>query len=103
MTALAARPESLGVGADLVARVDRATSGLSAGRPVVVVDTELENRGELIFAASKTTPELLAWVVGKTSGYVSAALTAGDCAPLAVPAPDAVDARGAGALSSFDR
>jgi 3,4-dihydroxy 2-butanone 4-phosphate synthase / GTP cyclohydrolase II len=51
--------------------IERALSDLAAGRPVVVVDDEdRENEGDLIFAASAATPELLAFTVRHTSGVV---------------------------------
>ena len=38
--------------------VERAIADIAAGRPVVVVDdANRENEGDIIFAASKTTPE----------------------------------------------
>ncbi|MEQ4209586.1 bifunctional 3,4-dihydroxy-2-butanone-4-phosphate synthase/GTP cyclohydrolase II [Actinopolymorpha sp. B17G11] len=51
--------------------IDRAVSDLAADRPVVVVDdADRENEGDLIFAASSATPELLAFTVRHTSGVV---------------------------------
>lgn len=51
--------------------VERALADIAAGRPVVVVDdAERENEGDLIFAASKATPELLAFMVRHTSGVI---------------------------------
>ena len=66
--------------------VERAVADIAAGRPVVVVDDEdRENEGDLIFAAEKATPELLAFMVRYTSGYVCVALTEADCARLDLP------------------
>ncbi|WP_017975963.1 bifunctional 3,4-dihydroxy-2-butanone-4-phosphate synthase/GTP cyclohydrolase II [Actinopolyspora halophila] len=68
------------------ADIDRALADIAAGRPVVVVDDEdRENEGDLIFAAEKATPELLAFMVRYTSGYVCAALTGQDCDRLDLP------------------
>jgi 3,4-dihydroxy 2-butanone 4-phosphate synthase/GTP cyclohydrolase II len=56
--------------------VERAIADIAAGRAVVVVDDEdRENEGDLIFAAEKATPELVAFMVRYTSGYL--------CVPLA--------------------
>jgi 3,4-dihydroxy 2-butanone 4-phosphate synthase/GTP cyclohydrolase II len=67
-------------------RIDRAVADIAAGRPVVVVDDEdRENEGDLIFAAEKATPELLAFMVRYTSGYVCVSLTGPDCDRLDLP------------------
>jgi len=51
--------------------VDRAIKDIAAGRPVLVVDDEnRENEGDIIFAASKATPELLAFMIRYTSGVI---------------------------------
>jgi len=53
--------------------VQRAIDEIALGRPVVVVDDEdRENEGDLTFAASLATPELMALLVRHTSGYVCA-------------------------------
>jgi 3,4-dihydroxy 2-butanone 4-phosphate synthase/GTP cyclohydrolase II len=66
--------------------IDRALADIAAGRPVVVVDDEdRENEGDLIFAASKATPELLAFMVRYSSGYVCVALEDADCQRLNLP------------------
>ncbi|WP_167121434.1 bifunctional 3,4-dihydroxy-2-butanone-4-phosphate synthase/GTP cyclohydrolase II [Amycolatopsis viridis] len=68
------------------AGIEKAIADIAAGRPVVVVDDEdRENEGDLIFAAEKATPELLAFMVRYTSGYVCVALTEGDCNRLDLP------------------
>jgi 3,4-dihydroxy 2-butanone 4-phosphate synthase / GTP cyclohydrolase II len=52
-------------------RVEEALTQLRAGRPVVVVDDEdRENEGDLIFAAGKATPELMAFTIRHTSGVI---------------------------------
>ncbi|WP_053721415.1 bifunctional 3,4-dihydroxy-2-butanone-4-phosphate synthase/GTP cyclohydrolase II [Saccharothrix sp. NRRL B-16348] len=66
--------------------IERAIADIAAGRPVVVVDDEdRENEGDLIFAAEKATPELLAFMVRYTSGYVCVSLTESDCDRLDLP------------------
>ncbi|MGH3491330.1 MAG: 3,4-dihydroxy-2-butanone-4-phosphate synthase, partial [Actinopolymorphaceae bacterium] len=47
--------------------IGRAVGELAAGRAVVVVDdADRENEGDLIFAASAATPELLAFTIRHT-------------------------------------
>jgi 3,4-dihydroxy 2-butanone 4-phosphate synthase/GTP cyclohydrolase II len=66
--------------------IDRAIADVAAGRPVVVLDDEgRENEGDLIFAADLATPELLAFTVRHTSGFVCVALTEADAARLDLP------------------
>ena len=68
------------------AEIERAIKDIAAGRPVVVVDDEdRENEGDLIFAAEKATPELLAFMVRYTSGYICVPLTEPDCDRLDLP------------------
>src|SRR5437899_6460757 len=56
--------------------IERAVASIADGRPVVVVDDEdRENEGDLIFAAEKATPELLAFMVRYTSGYICVPVT----------------------------
>ncbi len=51
--------------------VERAIADIAAGRAVVVVDDEgRENEGDLIFAASKATPELMAFTIRHSSGVI---------------------------------
>jgi 3,4-dihydroxy 2-butanone 4-phosphate synthase / GTP cyclohydrolase II len=53
--------------------VNRAIEDIASGRPVVVVDDEnRENEGDIIFAASKATPELMAFTIRHTSGVICA-------------------------------
>ena len=64
--------------------VERAIADIAAGRPVIVVDDEdRENEGDLIFAAEKATPELVAFMVRYTSGYI--------CVPLPEEEADRLD------------
>lgn len=66
--------------------VDRALADIAAGKAVVVVDDEArENEGDLIFAAEKATPELVAFMIRYTSGYICVPLTGGDCDRLGLP------------------
>jgi 3,4-dihydroxy 2-butanone 4-phosphate synthase/GTP cyclohydrolase II len=51
--------------------VEEAVADIAAGRPVVVVDDEdRENEGDIIFAASKATPELMAFTIRHSSGVI---------------------------------
>ncbi|GAA1911294.1 bifunctional 3,4-dihydroxy-2-butanone-4-phosphate synthase/GTP cyclohydrolase II [Nocardioides marmoribigeumensis] len=51
--------------------VEEAIADIAAGRAVVVVDDEdRENEGDLIFAASRSTPELMAFTIRHSSGVI---------------------------------
>jgi 3,4-dihydroxy 2-butanone 4-phosphate synthase/GTP cyclohydrolase II len=51
--------------------IDRAIEEIAAGRAIVVVDDEdRENEGDLLAAASRVTPELVAFMVRYTSGVL---------------------------------
>ena len=51
--------------------VERAIADVAAGRPVVVVDdADRENEGDIIFAAEKATPELMAFTIRHSSGVI---------------------------------
>ncbi|GAB2818568.1 bifunctional 3,4-dihydroxy-2-butanone-4-phosphate synthase/GTP cyclohydrolase II [Actinocorallia aurea] len=66
--------------------IEEALADIALGRPVVVVDDEdRENEGDLIFAAEKATPELMAFMIRYTSGYVCIALPDSDCKRLDLP------------------
>ncbi len=53
--------------------VEDAVVDIAAGRPVIVVDDEdRENEGDIIFAASKSTPELMAFTIRHSSGVICA-------------------------------
>jgi 3,4-dihydroxy 2-butanone 4-phosphate synthase / GTP cyclohydrolase II len=59
--------------------IDRAIKDIAEGRPVVVVDdANRENEGDIILAAARATPELLAFMIRYTSGVI--------CVPM--PGPD---------------
>lgn len=82
---------------DSFQQVKLAIADIAAGKPVVVVDDEdRENEGDLIFAADKATPELLAFMVRHTSGFVCVSLQEEDCQRLNLPPMCQVneDARG---------
>lgn len=60
--------------------VERAVADIAAGKAVVVIDDEdRENEGDLIFAAEKATPELVAFMVRYTSGYLCVPLDGSVC------------------------
>ncbi|PWD43070.1 bifunctional 3,4-dihydroxy-2-butanone-4-phosphate synthase/GTP cyclohydrolase II [Gordonia paraffinivorans] len=66
--------------------IERAIADIAAGKPVVVVDDEdRENEGDLIFAAEKATPELVAFMVRYTSGYLCVPLDGDACDRLGLP------------------
>jgi 3,4-dihydroxy 2-butanone 4-phosphate synthase / GTP cyclohydrolase II len=66
--------------------IEDAVKEFAAGRPVVVVDDEeRENEGDLIYAAELATPELMAFMVRYTSGFVCAPLTEEDADRLDLP------------------
>ena len=66
--------------------IELAVQDIAAGKAVVVVDDEdRETEGDLMFAAEKATPELLAFMVRYTSGYVCVSLTGEDCERLDLP------------------
>ncbi|MFI6596791.1 bifunctional 3,4-dihydroxy-2-butanone-4-phosphate synthase/GTP cyclohydrolase II [Nonomuraea sp. NPDC050536] len=51
--------------------IERAVRDIKDGKAVVVVDDEnRENEGDIIFAASKATPELLTFTIRHTSGVI---------------------------------
>lgn len=55
--------------------VEEAVAAVGRGEAVVVVDDEdRENEGDLIFAAEHATPELVAFMVRYTSGYICVAM-----------------------------
>jgi 3,4-dihydroxy 2-butanone 4-phosphate synthase / GTP cyclohydrolase II len=66
--------------------VDQAIADIAAGKAVVVVDDEeRENEGDLIFAASRSTPELMAFTVRYSSGVVCVPVTAPTLDRLGIP------------------
>jgi 3,4-dihydroxy 2-butanone 4-phosphate synthase/GTP cyclohydrolase II len=66
--------------------IEQAIADIAAGKAVVVVDdADRENEGDIIFAAEKATPELLAFTVKYTSGVVCVPLAGADCDRLELP------------------
>jgi 3,4-dihydroxy 2-butanone 4-phosphate synthase / GTP cyclohydrolase II len=66
--------------------IDQAIADIAAGKAVIVVDDEdRENEGDLIFAAELATPEMVAFMVRYTSGYICAPLAAEECDRLELP------------------
>ncbi|HJY62880.1 MAG TPA: 3,4-dihydroxy-2-butanone-4-phosphate synthase, partial [Ignavibacteria bacterium] len=51
--------------------IDSAVYDFKKGKPVIVVDDEdRENEGDLIFAAEKSTPKLVNFLIKYTSGVI---------------------------------
>jgi 3,4-dihydroxy 2-butanone 4-phosphate synthase/GTP cyclohydrolase II len=66
--------------------VEDAVAAIAAGQPVVVVDDEdRENEGDLIFAASRSTPELMAFTIRYSSGVICVPVTAPTLDRLGIP------------------
>jgi 3,4-dihydroxy 2-butanone 4-phosphate synthase/GTP cyclohydrolase II len=66
--------------------ITRAIADIAAGKPVIVVDDEdRENEGDLIFAAEHVTPELVAFMVRYTSGYICVPITEDEADRLDLP------------------
>ena len=66
--------------------IDRAVADIAAGRAVVVVDDEdRENEGDIIFAASKATPELMAFTIRHSSGVICVPMPAAMLDRLEIP------------------
>lgn len=73
-------------GLDVFDKVEQAIEDIAAGRPVVVVDdAHRENEGDLILAASKATPELLALLIRYTSGVICVPMEGKDLDRLQLP------------------
>jgi 3,4-dihydroxy 2-butanone 4-phosphate synthase/GTP cyclohydrolase II len=68
------------------AEIEEAIADIAAGRPVVVVDdADRENEGDIIFAAAKATPELLAFTIRYTSGVICVPMLGTDLDRLQLP------------------
>jgi 3,4-dihydroxy 2-butanone 4-phosphate synthase/GTP cyclohydrolase II len=66
--------------------VTRAIKDIADGRPVIVVDdAERENEGDIVFAASKATPELLAFTIRYGRGLICVPMLGPDLDRLNVP------------------
>jgi 3,4-dihydroxy 2-butanone 4-phosphate synthase/GTP cyclohydrolase II len=81
--------EALPTPADSVIPLDdvvRAIKDIADGRPVIVVDdADRENEGDIIFAASKATPELLAFTIRYGRGLICVPMLGADLERLNVP------------------
>jgi 3,4-dihydroxy 2-butanone 4-phosphate synthase / GTP cyclohydrolase II len=66
--------------------IEQAIADIKRGRPVVVIDDEdRENEGDLIFASELVTPELVAFMVRYTSGYICVSITESEADRLELP------------------
>jgi 3,4-dihydroxy 2-butanone 4-phosphate synthase/GTP cyclohydrolase II len=66
--------------------IEAAIADIAAGKAVVVVDdADRENEGDLIFAAGKATPELLAFMIRYTSGVICVPMLGKDLDRLQIP------------------
>jgi 3,4-dihydroxy 2-butanone 4-phosphate synthase/GTP cyclohydrolase II len=66
--------------------VERAIKDIAEGRPVIVVDdADRENEGDIVFAASKATPELLAFTIRHGRGLICVPMLGPDLDRLHVP------------------
>ncbi|MCL2728981.1 MAG: bifunctional 3,4-dihydroxy-2-butanone-4-phosphate synthase/GTP cyclohydrolase II [Actinomycetia bacterium] len=64
--------------------IERAVADIAAGRPVVVVDDEnRENEGDVIVAAEKITPEIVAFMMNECRGLI--------CVPMEGPELDRLE------------
>lgn len=66
--------------------IERAISDIRAGKAIIVIDDEdRENEGDIIFAAQKATPELMAFLVRHSSGLICAPASGEILDRLAIP------------------
>ena len=66
--------------------IERAIADIADGKAVVVVDDEnRENEGDIIFAASKATPELMAFTIRHSSGVICVPMPAAMLDRLEIP------------------
>ncbi|MEV5599590.1 bifunctional 3,4-dihydroxy-2-butanone-4-phosphate synthase/GTP cyclohydrolase II [Streptomyces sp. NPDC052496] len=66
--------------------VEQAVADIAAGRPVVVVDDEnRENEGDLVVAAERATPEILAFMMSECRGLICAPMEGAELDRLALP------------------
>ena len=72
--------------------IERAVADIAAGKAGVVVDDEdRENEGDIVFAAAKATPALLAFTIRYTSGVVCVPMEGRDLDRLKLPPMTAVN------------
>ena len=66
--------------------VEQAIADIAAGRPIIVVDdADRENEGDLVFAASQATPELLAFTIRHARGLICVPMLGEDLDRLQLP------------------
>ncbi|HEV7627293.1 MAG TPA: bifunctional 3,4-dihydroxy-2-butanone-4-phosphate synthase/GTP cyclohydrolase II, partial [Streptomyces sp.] len=66
--------------------IERAIADIALGRPVVVVDDEdRENEGDLIVAAERITPEIVAFMMSECRGLICTPMEAADLDRLDLP------------------
>ncbi|RSO38652.1 bifunctional 3,4-dihydroxy-2-butanone-4-phosphate synthase/GTP cyclohydrolase II [Streptomyces sp. WAC 06725] len=66
--------------------IEQAVADIAAGRPVVVVDDESrENEGDLVVAAERATPEILAFMMSECRGLICAPMDGAEVDRLALP------------------
>ncbi|WP_055492920.1 bifunctional 3,4-dihydroxy-2-butanone-4-phosphate synthase/GTP cyclohydrolase II [Streptomyces sp. TP-A0356] len=66
--------------------VEQAIADIAAGRPVVVVDDEdRENEGDLVIAAEKATPEIVAFMMSECRGLICAPMEGEELDRLQLP------------------
>jgi 3,4-dihydroxy 2-butanone 4-phosphate synthase / GTP cyclohydrolase II len=66
--------------------VEQAIADVAAGRPIVVVDdASRENEGDVVFAAGKATPELLAFTIRHARGLICVPMLGEDLDRLQLP------------------
>ncbi|MEU6735149.1 bifunctional 3,4-dihydroxy-2-butanone-4-phosphate synthase/GTP cyclohydrolase II [Streptomyces physcomitrii] len=66
--------------------VEQAIADIAAGRPVVVVDDEdRENEGDLVVAAEKATPEIVAFMMSECRGLICAPMEGEELERLRLP------------------
>ncbi|HZF91322.1 bifunctional 3,4-dihydroxy-2-butanone-4-phosphate synthase/GTP cyclohydrolase II [Streptomyces sp.] len=66
--------------------IEQAIADIAAGRPVVVVDDEdRENEGDLVIAAEKATPEIVAFMMSECRGLICAPMEGDELDRLQLP------------------
>ncbi|MDN3261428.1 bifunctional 3,4-dihydroxy-2-butanone-4-phosphate synthase/GTP cyclohydrolase II [Streptomyces sp. CSDS2] len=66
--------------------IEQAIADIAAGRPIVVVDDEnRENEGDLVVAAEKITPEIVAFMMSECRGLICAPMESGELDRLRLP------------------
>jgi 3,4-dihydroxy 2-butanone 4-phosphate synthase/GTP cyclohydrolase II len=72
--------------------IPEAIAAIREGKSIVVIDDEdRENEGDLIYAASKATPELAAFMIRYTSGYICVGMSGELLDRLSLPPMTAVN------------